>query len=39
MCELLGEPISHKKMEWADNLMVFFGILLNGKYFLLGVPT
>ena len=38
LCTDLGIPISMDKMEWASNLMVFLGVLLNGRSMSLAVP-
>ena len=38
MCELLGIPISLEKTEWPDNLMIFLGILLDGRQRILAIP-
>ena len=40
LCEFLGVPVSMEKTEWAqeDALVVFLGILLNGREFCLEVP-
>ena len=38
LCEDLGVPISMEKTEWGTNIIVFLGILLNGRYHLLAVP-
>ena len=38
MCELLGIPISLEKTEWPENLMIFLGILLDGRQRILAIP-
>ena len=38
MCEDLGVPVSLEKTEWANQLIIFLGILLDGKLHLLAVP-
>ena len=38
ICEQVGCPISMEKMEWAQQLIVFLGILLNGKVLSLSIP-
>ena len=38
MCATLGVPISIDKTEWASDLMVFLGILLDGKFKILAIP-
>ena len=38
LCKELNVPISDKKTEWANELIVFLGILLNGRDFSLGGP-
>ena len=31
LCSILGIPVALEKMEWADTLIVFLGILLDGE--------
>ena len=38
LCGDLKVPISIEKTEWASEIIVFLGILLNGKDFSLGIP-
>ena len=38
MCEEIGCPVSLEKTEWANELMVFLGILLNGINKTLSIP-
>ena len=38
LCKELGVPVSMEKMEWTLELIVFLGILLDGKNMLLAVP-
>ena len=38
MCAELNVPVSMDKTEWATNIIIFLGILLNGKHYLLAVP-
>ena len=38
ICEDIGCPISADKTEWASQLLVFLGILLNGKLKMLTIP-
>ena len=38
LCEELGIPVSLEKTEWAAEIVIFLGILLNGKDFTFGVP-
>ena len=38
ICELIGCPIAADKTEWGSVLMVFLGILLNGKTLTLSLP-
>ena len=38
LCKVIGCPISMDKTEWATTLIVFLGILLNGKQFTLSIP-
>ena len=37
LCERIGVPIALEKTEWADTVMVFLGILLDGRNHLLAV--
>ena len=39
ICEEIGCPISSEKTEWASQLLVFLGILLNGRMLTLSVPV
>ena len=41
MCNELGVPVSLEKTEWAnaEAIVVFLGILLDGRNFTLGVPV
>ena len=39
VCKQVGCPISIEKTEWATQLIVFLGILLNGNTLTLSVPT
>ena len=38
LCEELGVPVSMEKTEWASVLVIFLGILLNGKDLVLAIP-
>ena len=38
LCSQVGVPVAEEKTEPASQLMVFLGILLNGKRFLLTIP-
>ena len=38
LCESLAIPVSLDKTEWAEEIVLFLGILLNGKEFTLGLP-
>ena len=38
LCKELGVPISDDKTEWPDEIMIFLGILLDGKRHLLAMP-
>ena len=38
LCEELGFPVSMEKTEWATEVIVFLGILLNGNSLTLAVP-
>ena len=39
VCEQVGCPITMEKTEWATQLIVFLGILLNGKELRLSIPV
>ena len=39
LCEIIGCPISMDKTEWASNMVVFLGILLNGRTLTLSIPV
>ena len=39
LCEELGIPVSLDKMEWGSELIIFLGILLDGRNFCLGIPV
>ena len=38
ICERVGCPISVEKTEWASQLLIFLGILLNGQLKMLMIP-
>ena len=38
LCEELRLPVAHEKTEYASTLVVFLGILLDGKRLLLSIP-
>ena len=38
LCNELRIPIADEKTEWASTLLVFLGIMLDGKYQLLSIP-
>ena len=38
LCNELNVPVSNEKTEWANELMVFLGILLDGRRKLLAIP-
>ena len=38
MCEELNLPVAIEKTEWADTIMVFLGILMDGKNRVLSLP-
>ena len=38
ICQTIGCPISTEKTEWASPVMVFLGVLLNGKSRTLSIP-
>ena len=39
LCEELGVPVSMDKTEWASDLMIFLGILLDGNNLVLALPA
>ena len=39
LCGNLNIPVSSEKMEWGAELMVFLGILLDGRNLTLAIPT
>ena len=38
LCDDIGVPIAKEKTEWACELIIFLGILLDGRNFKLGIP-
>ena len=38
LCDFLNIPIAVEKTEWGTSILVFLGILLNGKTLSLGIP-
>ena len=38
LCEQIGCPIAPEKTEWGTSLIIFLGILLNGKFMILSIP-
>ena len=38
LCKLINCPINQEKTEWATQLIIFFGILLNGRTLTMSVP-
>ena len=38
LCEELNIPVSLEKTDWAQDLVTFLGILLDGRNFTLGIP-
>ena len=38
MCKELGIPISLEKTEWGCELVIFLGILLDGRHYMLRIP-
>ena len=38
VCELINFPVADEKTEWASECVIFLGLLLNGKYFLVMIP-
>ena len=39
LCQKLGVPVSIEKTEWATTVIVFLGVLLDGKNKILGIPA
>ena len=39
LCDLIGVPVSLEKTVWASEIMVFLGILLDGRNFILAIPN
>ena len=37
-CRQLGVPLALEKTEWATDIIIFLGIVLNGTTFTLGIP-
>ena len=38
MCGQLGVPVSKEKTQWGSQIVVFLGILLDGKFLIVAVP-
>ena len=38
ICEEIGFPISLEKTEWAEEIIIFLGILLDGRHYVLSIP-
>ena len=38
LCKRINIPVSEEKTEWADTVIIFLGILLNGKSLTLSIP-
>ena len=38
LCTDIGCPIAHDKTEWADQIITFLGILIDGKNLVLSIP-
>ena len=38
LCDDIGVPIAYEKTEWVTSVLVFLGILLNGRMLSLGIP-
>ena len=38
LCQEIGVPVSMDRTEWASELIVFLGILLDGRNLILAVP-
>ena len=39
LCEQVGVPITTEKTEWGSEIIIFLGILLDGRYLKLGIPV
>ena len=38
LCSKIGVPVAIEKTEWANSVMTFLGLLLDGKNFVIGIP-
>ena len=38
VCKEINFPVSESKTEWAAEIIIFLGILLNGRFMTLGIP-
>ena len=39
LCQEIGVPIASEKTEWAIDLAIFLGMLLDGRNMLISVPV
>ena len=39
ICDQIGCPISEEKTVWAEPLMTFLGMLLNGRHLTISIPA
>ena len=39
LCDELGVPVALEKTDWADEIVIFLGILLNGSELTLGLSV
>ena len=38
LCQDLGCPVGMDKTEWASTSIIFFGVLLNGRTYIISIP-
>ena len=38
ICWQIGCPVSIEKMEWSSSMMIFLGLLLDGKHLVISLP-
>ena len=39
ICNEIGMPVSLEKTEWASTVLVFLGLLINGKHHIVAIPA
>ena len=39
LCEEIGVPIASDKTEWADEIIIFLGVLLDRRHLILAIPN